>query len=156
MQKTRGFTLVELVTVIVILSVLAALAVPRFVNMATTARIASLKSLSGTVWSTAVNLHALCKLDAICDYNNDNQTLTFNGKPMWVNYGWLDAGNNLGLNQIDAWVTFDGFTPSILDGSQTVFTLDSAPDPANCSVSYHEAYHQVPPIPRITMQTSGC
>ncbi|QTN43411.1 pilus assembly FimT family protein [Marinobacter salsuginis] len=47
-----GFTLIELVLVIVILAVLAAFALPRFSDLSTDARLAALDSLAGTMKST--------------------------------------------------------------------------------------------------------
>jgi len=47
-----GFTLIELVLVIVILAVLAAFALPRFSDLSTDARQAALDSLAGTMKST--------------------------------------------------------------------------------------------------------
>ncbi|WP_449284719.1 pilus assembly FimT family protein [Marinobacter sp. PE14] len=51
-SDSQGFTLIELVLVIVILAVLAAFALPRFSDLSTDARLAALDSLAGTMKST--------------------------------------------------------------------------------------------------------
>lgn len=48
-MKTRGFTLIELMIVVVVIGILAAIAIPNFVRMITNAKEASVKSNSHTV-----------------------------------------------------------------------------------------------------------
>ncbi|HIF9068485.1 TPA: type II secretion system protein [Photobacterium damselae] len=51
-MKRNGFTLIELVVVIVILGILAVVAAPKFLNLQQDARDASLKGLEGAIKST--------------------------------------------------------------------------------------------------------
>lgn len=51
-MKNKGFTLIELVVVIVILGVLAVTAAPRFLNLQTDARDATLDAMKGTIQGT--------------------------------------------------------------------------------------------------------
>jgi MSHA pilin protein MshA len=51
-SSTRGFTLIELVMVVVILGIIAAFALPRFADLSSNARRAALDGVSGTMKSS--------------------------------------------------------------------------------------------------------
>jgi MSHA pilin protein MshA len=51
--SNKGFTLIELIIVIVILGIMAVTAAPRFIDISSDANIAKLKALEGTIKSGA-------------------------------------------------------------------------------------------------------
>lgn len=58
-RQQSGFTLIELIAVIVILGILAATAVPRFVNLQDEAALAAVRGVAGSIESGAALNHAV-------------------------------------------------------------------------------------------------
>lgn len=77
MRNQAGFTLIELVVVIVILGILAAVAVPKFVDLSGEAEAAALKGVQGAMGSAmAINYAAVVASNGVkgdATINNCNQ-----------------------------------------------------------------------------------
>ena len=82
----RGFTMVELIMVIVILGILAATALPKFVDLRRDALLATTQSLRGALQSAAELAHAKAIIAGIA--NQASATLSINGKPISFVYGY--------------------------------------------------------------------
>lgn len=87
---TQGFTLVELIAVIVIVGVIAALAVPRFVNLSEEAQLAHVSGVLAALRSGEAQVMAQYRVQGSPgDGVNTNTTVLVDGIPVRFNNGQI-------------------------------------------------------------------
>jgi MSHA pilin protein MshA len=127
-KQQSGFTLIELVVVIVILGLLAATALPRFVNLSGQARLASLQGVAGGVRSAAALAHAQWLVLG----STTSGPLNIEGQTVQVNASGYPTQAAGGIN-----VMLTGYDGYSYDPTTGRFTPASGG--TNCYVTYNEA-----------------
>lgn len=69
-KAVRGFTLVELVIVLVVVAILAAFAIARFADLRSSARTAVIEQVAGSMRSLSGLVHAQALVDNVDDSND--------------------------------------------------------------------------------------
>ena len=146
-RAESGFTLIELIVVILILGVLAATIAPKFFNLGGSARAVAVKTFAGSLTSAAQMARALQGASGL----TQGATISVEG----VNIGMV-----LGypaVTAIASAIAYDTTTFSQVTVSATnySFVISTAATTANCAASYS------PPtaagnVPTIVFTTTGC
>jgi MSHA pilin protein MshA len=155
MSNKHGFTLIELIIVIVILGVLSVTAAPYFIDVSSDARVAKLDALEGSLRSASSMANYKARIENKTDCSTD-PTIEVKGEAITLRCGFPCPHPNGIAKVVDAnegfkWV---GGNCGGLLGAIDV-QLTDAPDPSNCKIRYAAARSE-DSSPIFTATTSGC
>ena len=150
--RQLGFTLIELIMVIVIIGILAATALPRFADLQGDARHAKGQALVGSVRSASAVAHATALARKLTGATG---TITMEGQTIGLVYGYPAATTSgvVAAANIDA--TRDDVT--ITAGNPITIDINGATVLANCRISYTAATAaNVPPVISYNGSADNC
>jgi MSHA pilin protein MshA len=144
-KQQSGFTLIELIIVIVILGVLSAFAVPRFANLGGDARRAVVESAEGSMRSASAIVHS-----AYLAAGTNPATVNLEG----VNIGIVNGYPNAADIAAAAGLATTDFTITPAAPTSTIQVI-GATTPAQCQVVYTQAA-AANTSPTFVITATGC
>ncbi|WP_318436983.1 type II secretion system protein [Photobacterium leiognathi] len=155
MKKQQGFTLIELVVVIVILGILAVTAAPKFMNLQNDARTATLEGLKGSIQGAAGIVYGKAAIKGV--ESNPDDSVSDADQTIKTVYGY-PAATSAGIGKTIVGLEGDNadWAPVVstdgLPDKSIAYTIKNQADkatPTECSVVYTEAGEDSAPVVKV-------
>jgi MSHA pilin protein MshA len=147
-NKQKGFTLIELVVVIVILGILAVTAAPKFIDLTSDARAAVVEAVKGSINSAADMAHSKA---LVSGQTSETGEVTVGDTAITLRYGWPANASMADLLELDADVFIEVST------SAGTFEHADATDGTECRAVYDSStIDNLETRPSISSETDKC
>ncbi|NVI83016.1 type II secretion system protein [Janthinobacterium sp. BJB401] len=142
-----GFTLIELIVVIVILGILAATAIPKFIDMSTDARVAKMQAAAGALKAGAALYHAQW---LVSGSPADGNSVKMEGQAI-TGVGGYPTADAAGIG-LAAGIT----APDYEIGSTGGFSVTPDATRTKCKVTYPAPTATVAPVVAVALDPADC